>query len=116
MCERALPSRERAQLLQHRLPAWPHQRHEPARLTIQSLLVAGQAGELLHRFREPAPRLRSPHLTAAAREGERRGVERVHRLLRQRRRFAAVRIALLQLLARRGHLTLGEAQRPLELR
>src|SRR6266513_579353 len=114
--ERPLARRDRAQLREHRLTARAHHGQQPARLAVQPLLVARHAGELLDRFREPAPRLRARDLAAAPREGERRGVERVHGLFRQRPGLSGVRLSLLQLLARRGHLALRKAERALELR
>src|SRR5947208_1147668 len=105
-----------APLLQHRAAAQTHHREEPTRLPVQPLLVARHPGEQLYRFGKPASRLRARYLAAAAGEGERCGVERVHRLLRQRRGLAGVRLSLLELLARRRHLALREAERPLELR
>src|SRR5437667_181552 len=89
---------------------------ESARRAVQPLLVARHPRELLDRLGEPAPRPRSRDLAAAPREGERGGVERIHCLFRQRRGLTGVRIPLLELLARRGHLALGKAERPLELR
>src|SRR5437762_2774882 len=114
--ERALTRGQGAQLLQHRPAAQTHHREEPTRLPVQPLLVARHPGEQLYRFGKPASRLRARYLAAAAGEGERCGVERVHRLLRQRRGLAGVRLSLLELLARRRHLALREAERPLELR
>src|SRR6266513_1311775 len=114
--ERPLARRDRAQLREHRLTARAHHGQQPARLAVQPLLVARHAGELLDRFREPAPRLRARDLAAAPRECERRGVERVHGLFRQRPGLSGVRLSLLQLLARRGHLALRKAERALELR
>src|SRR5205823_2623982 len=114
--ERPLARRDRAQLLEHRLTARAHHGQQPARLAVQPLLVARHTGELLDRFREPAPRLRARDLAAAPREGERRGVERVHGLFRQRPGLSGVRLSLLQLLARRRHLALRKAERALELR
>src|SRR5213080_4426141 len=114
--ERALARGDRAQLLEHRLSARPHHGKESARRAVQPLLVARHPRELLDRLGEPAPRPRSRHLAAAPREGERGGVERIHCLFRQRRGLTGVRIPLLELLARRGHLALGKAERPLELR
>src|SRR5205807_1479089 len=95
--QRALPRRDRAQLLEHRLTAGAHHGQQPARLAVQPLLVARHPGELLDRFGEPAPRLRARDLAAAPREGQRRGVERIHGLFRQRRGLTGVWIALLQL-------------------
>src|SRR5438093_808097 len=83
--ERALTRGQGAQLLQHRAAAQTHHREEPTRLPVQPLLVARHPGEQLYRFGKPASRLRARYLAAAAGEGERCGVERVHRLLRQRR-------------------------------
>src|SRR6266480_1152807 len=114
--QRALPRRDRAQLLEHRLTAGAHHGQQPARLAVQPLLVARHPGELLDRFGEPAPRLRPRNLAAAPRKGQRRGVERIHGLFRQRRGLTGVWIPLLQLLARRGHLALRKAERALELR
>src|SRR5438309_1158703 len=114
--ECALARRDRAQLLEHRLPARAHHGQEPARLPVQPLLVARHPGELLDRFGEPAPRLRARDLAAAPREGERRGVEGIDRLFRQRRGLTGVGVPLLELLARRRHLALGKPERPLELR
>src|SRR5207249_10118235 len=114
--ERALARGDRAQLLEHRLTARPHHGKESARRAVQPLLVARHPRELLDRLGEPAPRPRSRDLAAAPREGERGGVERIHCLFRQRRGLTGVRIPLLELLARRGHLALGKAERPLELR
>src|SRR5438445_156386 len=114
--QRALPRRDRAQLLEHRLTAGAHHGQQPARLAVQPLLVARHPSELLDRFGEPAPRLRARDLAAAPREGQRRGVERIHGLFRQRRGLTGVWIALLQLLARRRHLALRKAERALELR
>src|SRR6266480_1549231 len=114
--QRALPRRDRAQLLEHRLTAGAHHGQQPARLAVQPLLVARHPGELLDRFGEPAPRLRPRNLAAAPRKGQRRGVERIHGLFRQRRGLTGVWIPLLQLLARRRHLALRKAERALELR
>src|SRR5437016_4557572 len=114
--ECALSRRDRAQLLEHRLTAGAHHGQQPARLAVQPLLVARHPGELLDRFGEPAPRLRARDLAAAPREGQRRGVERIHGLFRQRRGLTGVWIPLLQLLARRRHLALRKAERALELR
>src|SRR6266702_688684 len=114
--QRALPRRDRAQLVEHRLTAGAHHGQQPARLAVQPLLVARHPGELLDRFGEPAPRLRTRDLAAAPREGQRRGVERIHGLFRQRRGLTGVWIPLLQLLARRRHLALRKAERALELR
>src|SRR5881396_201101 len=114
--QRALPRRDRAQLLEHRLTAGAHHGQQPARLAVQPLLVARHPGELLHRFGEAAARLRARDLAAAPREGQRRSVERIHGLFRQRRGLAGVWIPLLQLLARRRHLALRKAERALELR
>src|SRR6266702_5853895 len=114
--QRALPRRDRAQLLEHRLTAGAHHGQQPARLAVQPLLVARHPGELLDRFGEPAPRLRARDLAAAPREGQRRGVEGIHGLFRQRRGLTGVWIPLLQLLARRRHLALRKAERALELR
>src|SRR5438876_6392410 len=114
--QRALPRRDRAQLLEHRLTAGAHHGQQPARLAVQPLLVAGHPGELLDRFGEAAPRLRARDLAAAPREGQRRSVERIHGLFRQRRGLAGVWIPLLQLLARRRHLSLRKTERALELR
>src|SRR5207237_1014648 len=113
---RALARGDRAQLLEPRLTARPHHGKESARRAVQPLLVARHPRELLDRLGEPAPRPRSRDLAAAPREGERGGVERIHCLFRQRRGLTGVRIPLLALLARRGHLALGKAERPLELR
>src|SRR5205814_976603 len=96
--ERPLARRDRAQLLEHRLTARAHHGQQPARLAVQPLLVARHTGELLDRFREPAPRLRARDLAAAPREGERRGVERVHGLFRQGPGLTGVRLPLLLLL------------------
>src|SRR6267378_4395115 len=114
--ECALARRDRAQLLEHRLPARAHHGQEPARLPVQPLLVARHPGELLDGFGEPAPRLRARDLAAAPREGERRGVEGIDRLFRQRRGLTGVGVPLLELLARRRHLALRKPKRPLELR
>src|SRR5437667_1724282 len=114
--ERALARGDRAQLLEHRLTARPHHGKESARRAVQPMLVARHPRELLDRLGEPAPRPRSRDLAAAPREGERGGVERIHCLFRQRRGLTGVRIPLLELLARRGHLALGKAERHLELR
>src|SRR5437773_471557 len=85
--ERALARGDRAQLLEHRLSARPHHGKESARRAVQPLLVARHPRELLDRLGEPAPRPRSRDLAAAPREGERGGVERIHCLVRQRRRL-----------------------------
>src|SRR5436309_944826 len=63
--ERALPRRQRAELLQHGLAACTHHREQAARLPVQGLLVASEAGELLDRFGEAAARLRAGDLAAA---------------------------------------------------
>src|SRR5258708_8179053 len=58
--EGALPRGQGAQLFAHRVPG-AHQRQEPLRLTVQPLLVAGEARQLLDGLREPAPRARAAH-------------------------------------------------------
>src|SRR2546430_7485094 len=63
---------------------FPYTTLSRSRLAVQPLLIARQPRELLHGFGEPAPRLRAAHLTAAAGQRERRGIQGVHRLLRQR--------------------------------
>src|SRR2546430_13583450 len=88
----------------------------PPRSTLFPYTTLFRSRELLDGLGEPAPRPRSRDLAAAPREGERGGVERIHCLFRQRRGLTGVRIPLLELLARRGHLALGKAERPLELR
>src|SRR5438552_8669868 len=114
--QRALAGRQRAQLLEHRLPAQAHQRQQSLRLPVQPALRLGEARELLHRLGEPGARARARDLAAAPRQRERRGVQGVDRLARERGGGRRVGLSLLQLLARRRHLALGEAEGALELR
>ena len=113
--EGALAGGEGPQLLEHRLTARADQREQPLRLAVQPLLIARQPRELLHGFGEPAPRLRAAHLTAAAGQRERRGIQGVHRLLRQPRGLSGIHVRLLELRLRRRHLPFREAERPFEL-
>src|SRR5438876_227167 len=113
--EGALAGGEGPQLLEHRLTARADQREQPLRLAVQPLLIARQPRELLHGFGEPAPRLRAAHLTAAAGQRERRGIQGVHRLLRQPRGLSGTHVRLLELRLRRRHLPFREAERPFEL-
>src|SRR5256712_2613293 len=114
--QRALLGRERAQLLQHRLTTQAHQRQQALRLPIQPPLRLSEARELLHRLREPRARARARDPAAAPRQRHPRGVEGVDRLARERGGGRSVGLSLLQLLARRRHLALREAEGALELR
>jgi len=79
-------------------------------------LVTGQTREPLDRFGESGPRVRPAHLLAALGERHRNRVEGVERVVGERRGGADVRIGLLELAARRGHLALGVTERRVELR
>src|SRR5881296_1054828 len=114
--QRALAGRERAQLLEHGLTAQAHQRQQSLRLPVQPALRFGEARELLHRLGEPRARARARDLATAPRQRQRRGVQGVDRLARERGGGRGVGLSLLQLLARRRHLALREAERALELR
>src|SRR5947208_624488 len=84
------------------------------RLLVETARV--QLARQLPRLLRQRARRAAPTLGLQPLEGERGGVERIHCLFRQRRGLTGVRIPLLELLARRGHLALGKAERPLELR
>src|SRR2546427_10944941 len=114
--QRALAGRQRAQLLEHRLTAQAHQRQQSLRLSVQPALRLGEARELLHRLGEPGARARARDLATAPRQRQRRGVQGVDRLARERGGGRGVGLSLLQLLARRRHLALREAERALQLR
>src|SRR5882762_10987372 len=113
--ERALARRERLESLQHRLPTQAHHWEQALGQAVQPLLIARQARQLLHRFREAATRLAGRDLTAAAGQRQRGGVERVYRVLGEHAGLGGVRIGLLELGARGRHLTLRVAQRGVEL-
>src|SRR5712691_181659 len=114
--QRALAGRERAQLLEHRLTAQAHQRQQSLRLPIQPALRLGEARELLHRLGETRARARARDLATAPRQRQRRGVQGVDRLARERGGGRRVGLSLFQLLARRRHLALRETESALELR
>src|SRR2546427_3326998 len=114
--ERALARGEGLEPLQHRRAAHAHQREQALGQTIQPLLIARQARQLLHRFGEPAPGLPAGDLAAAAGEGQGGGVERVDRVIGEGRRPGGVGVGFFELGARRRHLALGVAQGGVELR
>src|SRR5216110_2360899 len=98
----ALARGESLQPLQHGFPAQPHQRQQALCQTVQPLLITRQTRQLLHCFGKPAPRLPTRHLAAAPGERQVRGVQRVD--------------GFFQLGACRRHLSLGIAQRRIQLR
>src|SRR5881296_3008807 len=112
----ALAGRESLEPLQHGFPAQAHQRQQALGQTVQPLLIARQARQLLHRFGEPAPRLPARHLAAAAGERQGGGVERVDRVVGEGTRLGGVGVGFFELGARRRHLPLRIAQRRVELR
>src|SRR5690348_10649888 len=79
--ERALTRRERPELLGHGFPARTHHRQETLGLGVQTLLVAREPRQLLHRLRESATRLRSRDARAAPHQRQRRRVERIDGIL-----------------------------------
>src|SRR5439155_1387840 len=83
---------------------------------VHPLLLLRHAGELLHRFLEAGARLRPGDALRRAHQRVRRRVERIERLLRERRGGGGVGITLLELLARLLHLILRVPQGGLELR
>src|SRR5260370_6543374 len=101
--EGTLPRGQGAQLFAHRVPG-AHQRQEPLRLTVQPLLVAGEARQLLDGLGEPAPRARAAHLGAAPHQRQGRRIERVDRLVGARRGFGPVWVRFLELGAGPCHL------------
>src|SRR3989440_3880061 len=114
--EGALARGEGAELLQHGLAAHAHQWEQALGQTVQPLLIARQARQLLHRFGEPTPRLPARHLAATAGQRQRGGVERVDRFVGERSRLGGVGVGFLELGPRRRHLPLRIAQRRIELR
>src|SRR5712691_4262605 len=114
--EGALAHGEGAEPLQHCLAAHAHQREQALGQTIQPLLIARQARQLLHRFGEPAARLPACYLAAAAGQRQGGGVERVHRVVGEGGRFGGVGVGFFELGPRRRHLPLRIAQRGVELR
>src|SRR6266550_3315230 len=104
------------QPLQHGFPAQPHQRQQALGQTVQPLLITRQTRQLLHCFGKPAPRLPTRHLAAAPGERQGRGVQRVDGVVGEGRRLGGVGVGFFQLGARRRHLSLGIAQRRIQLR
>src|SRR5438132_420489 len=94
--ERALARGEGLEPLQHRRAAHAHQREQALGQTIQPLLIARQARQLLHRFGEPAPGLPAGDLAAAAGEGQGGGVERVDRVIGEGRRLGGVGVGFFE--------------------
>src|SRR2546425_3752367 len=101
--EGALTGGEGLEPLQHRLAAHAHQREQALGQTVQPLLIARQARQLLHRFGEPAPRLPTRYLAAAASQRQRGRVERVHGVVGEGGRVGGVGAGCLELGARRRH-------------
>src|SRR2546425_6325516 len=114
--ECALAAGELAQALQHRVAARRHHRQQPLRVAVHSLLLLRHPGELLERLLEAGSRLGAGDALRRPHQRVRGRVERVERLLCERRGSRGIGIALLELLARLLHLVLRVPQRGLELR